>query len=157
MHAEPYPAAPVAPRGKAPDLRQAPAPVAAARLAASQALDAATGDFLTDWPKGLVVALAPLDRAASTFGVKLMDVRDDDHVRVVHLSADDWRAVLPCIARYLLLSENPGSEAAASATARACQGEGAKPADAGVAGQCEETKPADAGAESRRHTGHAEN
>lgn len=65
-------------------------------------------DFTTDWPKGVSVAVVPLDRRRKQFGVKVMDVRHPKLVRSITLHPGEWRQVLAAIRDYLPLAERPG-------------------------------------------------
>lgn len=67
------------------------------------------GDFSTDWPEGLVVAVVPMDHTRQRWGIRVMDVRDADLLRSVTLAPDEWRQVIRGIERYLPLAEAPGS------------------------------------------------
>lgn len=62
---------------------------------------------------GVAVVVAPLpsERGAQVvrFGVKVMDLRDREHVRVVHFSPDEWRQLVPRILQYCDVADAPGS------------------------------------------------
>lgn len=62
---------------------------------------------------GVAVVVAPLPSSRGAepvrFGVKLMDHRDRDQIRVVHLSPDEWRQLLPRILQYCEIADAPGT------------------------------------------------
>lgn len=61
---------------------------------------------------GVAVVVAPLPSPRGgtpvRFGVKVMDLRDREHVRVVHLSPAEWRQLVPRILQYCDVADAPG-------------------------------------------------